>query len=204
MLEIGDNREKMTKNKVLKSAHNEVSANRIQQMGLILDHLVEALGGDPSAPLRRAQILVDIDAHPETTQAAVMDRLNLNKSTLNREIDWLYDQGCILRQPSRLDGRVIHIATCGYSKKNLALALDYFKGSHKNLHFFIESLINIFTEQKPTLRDVKFLVAAADIGDATRQELFARGYTGAHTTNSRALDNLVEQGLLIKTEDENG
>lgn len=42
------------------------------------------------------------------------------------------------------------------------------------------------------------------MGEATRQELFERGYSGAQTTNVRALDNLVEQGLLIKTEDENG
>lgn len=188
----------------LKSAHNQVSANRIQQMGLILDHLVEALGGDPSSPLRRAQILVDIDGHPETTQAEVMERLKLNKSTLNREIEWLYDQGCILRQPSRLDGRVIHMLTCGYSKKNLGLALDYFEKSHKNLHFFLETLINLFTEQKPTLRDAKFLVTATDMGEATRQEIFERGYSGAQTTKVRALDNLVEQGLLIRTEDENG
>jgi DNA-binding MarR family transcriptional regulator len=188
----------------LKSAHNQVSANRIQQMGLILDHLVEALGSDPSSPLRRAQILVDIDGHPETTQAEVMERLKLNKSTLNREIEWLYDQGCILRQPSHLDGRVIHMLTCGYSKKNLGLALDYFEKSHKNLHFFLETLINLFTEQKPTLRDAKFLVTATDMGEATRQEIFERGYSGAQTTNVRALDNLVEQGLLIKTEDENG
>lgn len=189
---------------ILKSQHNKASASRIQQMGLILDHLVDALGGDPSSPLRRAQILVDIDAHPETTQSAIMERLKTNKSTLNREIDWLYDQGCILRQPSRQDGRVIHIVTCGYSKKNLDLALDYFGESHKNLHFFLETIINLFTDQKPTLRDAKLLVAAADMGDATRQELFARGYSGAQTTNVRALDNLVEQGLLVKTEDENG
>jgi DNA-binding MarR family transcriptional regulator len=189
---------------ILKSAHNQASANRIQQMGLILDHLVEALGGDPSSSLRRAQILVDIDGHPETTQAGVMNRLKLNKSTLNREIEWLYNQGCILRQPSQLDGRVIHMLSCGYSKKNLSLALDYFEKSHKNLHFFLETLINLFTEQKPTLRDAKFLVTATDMGEATRQELFERGYAGAQTTNVRALDNLVEQGLLIKTEDENG
>lgn len=186
---------------VLKSAHNQASANRIQQMGLILDHLVDALGGDPSSPLRRAQILSDIDAHPETTQSAVMERLGLHKSTINREIEWLYDQGCILRQPSQQDGRVIHMLTCGYSKKNLGLALDYFGNSHENLHFFLETLINLFTGQKPTLRDAKFLVTATDMGEATRQEIFERGYSGAQTTNVRALDSLVEQGLLTKTED---
>lgn len=189
---------------ILKSAHNQASANRIQQMGLILDHLVGALGGDPSSPLRRAQILVDIDGHPDTTQSAVMERLGLTKSMANREIEWLYDHGCILRQPSLQDGRVIHIVTCGYSKKNLELALDYFENTHKNLHFFLETIINLFTEQKPTLRDAKFLAAAADVGEASRQDLFARSYTGAQTTNIRALDNLVEQGLLVKTEHENG
>lgn len=190
--------------KILKSAHNQASANRIQQMGLILDHLVDALGGDPSAPLRRAQILADIDCHPDTTQSALMDRFGMNKSTLNREIEWLYDQGCILRTPSQQDGRVIHMSSCGYAKKNLGLALDYFNRSHKNLHFFLETLINLFTDPKPTLRDAKFLVAATDMGEASRQELFDRGYSGANTTNVRALDHLVEQGLLIKTEDENG
>ncbi len=189
---------------ILKSAHNQASANRIQQMGLILDHLVDALGGDPSSPLRRAQILLDIDEHPDTTQSGVMERLGLNKSMVNREIEWLYDHGCVLRQPSLQDGRVIHIATCGYSKKNLDLALDYFEKSHKNLHFFLETLINLFTEQKPTLRDAKFLVAAVDMGEATRQDLFARGYSGAQTTNVRALDSLIEQGLLLKTEEDNG
>lgn len=189
---------------ILKSAHNQASASRIQQMGLILDHLVDALGGDPSSPLRRAQILVDIDGHPETTQTAVMERLGLNKSTTNREIEWLYDQGCILRQPSLQDGRVIHIVTCGYSKKSLDLALDYFEKSHYNLHFFLETIINLFTEQKPTLRDAKLLVTVVDIGEASRQDLFSRSYAGAHTTNVRALDSLVEQGLLVRTETENG
>ena len=185
----------------LKNAHNQVSANKVQQLGLILDHLVDALGGDPSSTLRRAVILADIDEFPGTTQAEVMDRLNLNKSAINRDIEWLHDYGCIMREPGTTDGRVIHIVTCGYSKKNLDLALDYFKKSHKNLHFFLETLINLFTEQKPTLRDAKFLVAAADIGETSRQDLFARGYSGAQTTNARALDNLVEQGLLIKTEE---
>ena len=73
--------------------------------------------------------------------------------------------------------------------------------SHKNLLFFLETIINLFTEQKPTLRDAKFLVAAADMGTSSRQDLFARGYAGAQTTNVRALDNLVEQGLLVKTEE---
>ena len=192
-------------NHALKSALNQASANRIQQIGLVLDHLVDALGGDPSSPLRRAQILVDIDENPDTTQTEIIDRLpGVNKSTLNREIDWLYDHGCILRQAGREDGRVIHMTTCGYSKKNLSLALDYFGNTHKNLQIFLNSFIKIFSTDKPTLRDAKILATAADMGEASRQELFSRAYAGPQTTSIRALDSLIEQGLLKKTDDENG
>jgi DNA-binding MarR family transcriptional regulator len=159
----------------LKSAHNKVSANPVQQMGLVLDHLVDALGGDPSCTLRRASILADIDEHPGTTQSEVMDRLKLHKSALNRDIEWLYDHGCVLRQPGQQDGRVIHMITCGYSKKNLGLALDYFGNSHKKLQDFLESLISMFTDHKPTLRDVKILASAADLGEALPARNFQPG-----------------------------
>lgn len=183
----------------LKSAHNQASASRIQQLGLILDHLVDALGGDPSSTLRRATILVDIDENPNTTQSEVMERLKLNKSALNRDIEWLNDYGCIMRQPSQTDGRVIHIVTCGYSKKNLALALDYFENSHKKLKTFLEGLIDMFSDGKPTFRDAKLLATMADLGQATKQELFARSYDGAQTTNTRALESLIEDGLITST-----
>lgn len=184
----------------LKGAHSDASSSPVQKMGLVLDHLVSALGGDPSTPLRRAQILIDIDAHPDTTQTEVMDRLKLGKSTMNREIEWLYDHGCVKRQAGQQDGRVIHMVTCGYSKKNLGFALNYADGSHKNLQKFLESLITMFTDPKPTLRDAKLLVTAADLGDASRQELFSRAYQGPQTTNVRALESLVDQGLIEVTE----
>ena len=60
----------------------------------------------------------------------------------------------------------------------------------------------MFTDTKPTLRDAKILVAAADLGEASRQELFARSYNGPPTTNSRALDSLMEQGLLVSKSEE--
>lgn len=192
----------MSPNSGLKNAHSAASSNPIQRMGLVLDHLVTALGDDPSSPLRRAQILVDIDAHPDTTQTEVMERLKINKSTMNREIDWLYDHGCVMRQSGQVDGRVIHMVTCGYSKKNLSLALDYADHSHINLQNFLESLINIFDSSKPTIRDAKLLVSAADLGKATRPELFGRSYQAPLTTNVRSLESLVEQGLL-ETDTEN-
>lgn len=184
----------------LKSAHIHASASNLQQLGLILDHLVDALGGDPSCTLRRASILTDIDEFPQTTQAEIMDRMDLDKSTINRDMDWLRDHGCIRREAGAVDGRVFHIVTYGYSKKNLGLALDYFDNSHKKLKEFIESLINMFPDRKPSLREAKLLVSMADLGSATRQELFGRSYDAALTTNSRALDGLLESGLIKRTE----
>jgi DNA-binding MarR family transcriptional regulator len=189
-------------NRALKSAHNQASASRVQQMGLILDHLVDALGGDPSAQIRKALILLDIDENSGTSQSGVGERLGLNKVTLSRDIDWLYDHGCILRQAGAGDGRTVQLATCGYSKKNLGLALDYFGNDHKNLQIFLNGIINLFTSDKPTLRDAKLLVTAADLGEAGRQELFSRAYAGPQTTNVRALDSLIEQGLLKRTDDD--
>lgn len=184
--------------KGLKTAHNQASASHIQQMGLVLDHLVDALGGDPSCTLRRATILVDIDQHPGTTQAEVMDRLKLHKSALNRDIEWLNDHACLNRQQGQQDGRVIHMLTCGYSKKNLDLALDYFDSSHKKLQDFLEGLITIFKDQKPSFRDAKLLATAADLGAPSKHELFARSYDGPTTTNARALEGLIEHGLITK------
>lgn len=186
----------------LKTALNQASASRVQRMGLVIDHLVDALGGDPSCTLRRAVILADIDEHPGTTQAAVQDRLGVNKSVLNRDIDWLYDHGCLLRQPGLNDARVVHMSVCGYSKKNIDLALDYFGRSHKKLKFFLETIIDMFHEHKPTLRDAKVLTAMADLGEASKPEIMNRIYAGPATTNARALEGLLEEGLIEERNDD--
>jgi DNA-binding MarR family transcriptional regulator len=185
----------------IKTAHNQVSASPIQQMGLIIDHLVDALAGDPSCPLRRALILNDIDANPQTNQAAIGERLGLDKHTISRDIQWLYDNGCIKREEGSTDGRVMHMITIGYSKKNLGLALDYCEKSHKNLQNVIISYINGFKDHKPTLRDIKILVTAVELGEASRQEILDRLYQDPNSTKARALDNLIEEGLLGKTND---
>lgn len=182
----------------LKSAHKRASASKLQQLGLIIDHLVAALGSDPSSTVRRAAILADIDEYPGTTQAEVMDRLDLNKSALNRDIDWLHDHGCILRQPGTTDGRVIHLETCGYAKKNLSLALDYVGNSHKKLKTLLEGIINVFPDRKPTLRDARLLTTMAELGKASRQELFGRSCSASATTNARTLDSLIEEGLITR------
>ena len=79
----------MAPTNTIKTAHNQVSTSPIQKMGLMIDHLVDALAGDPSCPLRRALILNDIDANPHTTQSGIMDRLGLDKHTISRDIQWL-------------------------------------------------------------------------------------------------------------------
>ncbi len=185
----------------LKTTHNQASSSPVQQMALVLDHLVDALGGDPSCTLRRAVILAEIDENPGITQASLNSNLKLHKSALNRDVDWLYDHGCVLLQAGVADARVIHITTCGYSKKNIDLALDYFEGSHKKLKLFLESLISMFKDHKPTFRDAKMLATLADLGnDVSRQELFSRVYNSPPTTNIRALEGLIDEGLVAKKE----
>ena len=80
----------------------------------IIDHLVEALGGEPACSLRRAMVLVDIDQHPGTTQTEIMHRLDIHKSAMNREIEWLFNYGCIRIQDSSDDGRAKTLEVCGY------------------------------------------------------------------------------------------
>lgn len=109
---------------------------RGQKACLVIDHLVEALAGDPSSSLRRAMILTDIDQHPGATQTEVMQRLDIHKSAMNREIEWLFNYGCIRFQDSKDDGRAKPLEVCGYAKRALENALDYFPKAHKDLLFF--------------------------------------------------------------------
>ncbi len=167
---------------------------------LVIDHLVSALGGDPSCPLRRALVLNDIDEHPDTTQAEIMNRLEINKSALNRDIEWLYDYGCILRQQSENDARVIKLQTCGYAKKNLTHSLDSFKKSHQNLKKFLLTFINAFPDRKITLRDIKILFVLDDKKETSRQALLNSLYNGPLTTDVRALKNMMADGLVEEVE----
>ncbi|HIF26850.1 MAG TPA: MarR family transcriptional regulator [Micavibrio sp.] len=174
---------------------------KAEAITLIIDHIVAALGGEPSCTLRRANILIDIDEHPGTTQSEIMERHDLNKSALNRDIEWLYDYGCILRTPNKEDNRTINLSTCGYAKKNIDLALSYFDYNHKNLQNFLNSLINIFGSHKPTLRDVKIIAVLGHKGPATRQAILESLYNGPTTTDNRAVNNLINFGLLQKQSD---
>lgn len=190
----------------LSSAHKSVAGqlNTKNWDGtLVIDHLVSALGSDPSCSLRRVLILNDIDAYPDTTQAEIMNRLDINKSALNRDIEWLYDYGCILRQPSDEDGRIIKLQSCGYAKKNLGLALDSFKKSHQNLKNFLLTFINAFPDRKITLRDIKILFVLDNKKETDRQELLNDLYNGPLTTDIRALKNMIADGLVEEFGEDN-
>jgi DNA-binding MarR family transcriptional regulator len=182
----------------MKHLPRNVIATKAQQIGMVIDHLVAALGGDPSSPVRRASILADIDQYPGTSQSSVMDRLGLNKSALTRDIEWLYDHGCITRATSAQDAREIQLRTCGYAKRNLDLALVYFEKSHESLKNFLNSFISLFGDYKPTLRDAKIIAVVGDLNDASRQRIFEGLYHGPSTTENRALNNLIELGFVEK------
>jgi DNA-binding MarR family transcriptional regulator len=183
----------------MKHLPRDVIATKAQQIGMVLDHLVAALGGDPSSTMRRAVVLADIDENPGTTQSAIMSRMTgVHKSALTRDIEWLYDHGCVTRNPSPSDAREIELRICGYAKRNLDLALNYFNNSHKSLKNFLEAYISMFGDYKPTLRDAKIISVVGDRKDATKQHVLDGLYHGAATTENRALGNLVDLGFLDK------
>jgi predicted transcriptional regulator len=185
----------------MQAIDKENIAAKAQSATLILDHLVDALGSEPSCTLRRAMVFVDIDSHPNTTQADIMERLDAHKSALNRDIEWLYDYGCILRTPCEYDQRRIELKSCGYAKKNLNAALLYFDNNHKSLQNFLNSLINLFGQHKPTLRDAK-IVSVIGLNEAmTRSDIFDSLYNGPATTDNRAVNNLINFGLVQKKEE---
>lgn len=179
----------------------DMGLSKAEKIGIILDHLVDALGGEPSCTLRRAVILADIDEFPGTTQTDIIKRLEVDKSTLNRDIEWLYDYGCIMRRPSPQDARQLELTICGYAKKNFDFALFYFNYDHKSLKNFLIRFIHIFGSHKPTLRDAKILSFLGDKPSAKKQEIIDHLYDGPTTTDNRAINNLVDVGFLEKIDE---
>jgi DNA-binding MarR family transcriptional regulator len=167
-----------------------------QKICYVIDHLVEALGNDPSSSLRRALILTDIDQYPGTTQTGVMERLGINKSALTREIDWLFNYGCIMRQESKDDGRAVKLQTYGYSQKGMNDALSYFDNNHASLKKFLEKFIKIMKMEKPTLRDAKIIAVLEETKGATKQQVLDRLYEGAASTENRAINDLIREGVV--------
>src|SRR5690606_20903853 len=118
---------------MVRNLAKKAMTTKAQKACYVIDHLVKALGNEASSSLRRALILVDIDQYPGTSLTGVMERLNIDKSTAEREIDWLLNYGCVTREGSETDGRAVTLQRCGYSKAALQDALDYFEGGHDKL-----------------------------------------------------------------------
>ncbi len=170
---------------------------RGQKACLVIDHIVEALAGDPSCSIKRAIILAYIDENPGTTQTQIMRALGIkSKTTMNREIDWLFNYGCIHRQPSRKDGRAIKLETCGYAKRAIGLAVDYFPKKHKSLQKFLNRYIKILEQSRPTLRDARIVATLYDKGKASKPELMDSLYNGPATTDNRAYKKLLDNGVI--------
>lgn len=166
----------MTQHSLMKNSAKRAMTTIGQKACMVLDHLVEALGSEPSSSIRRAMILVDIDQYPGSTQTAIMERLNINKSALNREIDWLFNYGCIMVQDSVQDGRAKQLHVCGYSKKALNSALDYCENDHEKLKFFLHNTDKTLKSEKSTLRDAKIVAALFEKKEAEKQGIIGSLY----------------------------
>lgn len=162
----------------------------------VIDHLIEALAGEAGSSLRRALILTDIDQHPGTTQTGIMERLSIHKSALTREIDWLFNYGCIMQKESATDARAKQLVICGYSKKALDSALDYFDGKHENLIFFLQEFTKFVKQERPTLRDAKIVATLYEKGEADKSEVLATMHNSSPSTDNRAFNKLLEDGVI--------
>ena len=167
-----------------------------QKACLIIDHLVEALANDASSSLRRAMILADIDQYPETTQTGIMERLGLHKSAVNREVDWLFNYGCVMVKECDDDARSKRIQICGYSKAALDEALKFFGGRHENLQAFLKGNSRLLKQEKPTLREAKIVATVFEKKGAEKSEVVQNLYEGSPSTKNRVINKLVEDGIL--------
>lgn len=181
---------------MMKNLANRVMPTTAQKACAVIDKLVEALGNDPSSSIRRALILVDIDQHPGSTQTAIMERMGIHKSALNREIEWMFNYGCIMLTDSKDDGRSKVIYICGYSKKSLDSALDYCNGDHEKLKFFLQNTSKTLKQEKPTLRDAKIIASLFEKKTAEKQQVLGSLYGGSLSTDNRALNRLIETGVI--------
>lgn len=167
-----------------------------QKACYVIDHLVEALGNEPSSSLRRALILADIDQYPGTTQTGIMERLGVHKSAVTREIEWLFNYGCIRRGASKNDARAVQLETWGYSRTALDAALDYFNGNHDQLKRFLNEFSKAMKMEKPSLRDAKIIAFVHDRKAVSKQQILGVLYQGSVSTDNRSINALVQEGLL--------
>ncbi len=181
----------------MKTQAKRAMHTRGQKSCLVIDHLVEALAGDPSSSIKRVMILNHIDENPGITQTEIMKNLGIkSKTTMNRDIDWLFNYGCIHRNQDRKDGRAIKLETCGYAKRALESALDYFPKRHKGLQNFLNRYIKVLKQARPTLRDARIIATLYNKVKSSKPELIDSLYNGPATTDNRAYKKLLDDGVI--------
>lgn len=173
----------------------ELNKAEVLRLAEVVDHIVDAVG-DPSVTLRRALIVLDIDQNPQTTQNAVGERLNLEKSVISRNVDWLWGHGCVIRAEGRQDGREIELQTSQFTHKHLQLALRPFGNHHEVLKKSLEVFIGMFHKHMPSLRELKALLTVGAKGQASRSDIINNLYDGPPTTDQRAIRTLFEEGIV--------
>lgn len=164
-------------------------------LGEVVDHLVDSMG-DPSVSLRRAMILLDIDQHVGTTQNAIGERLNLEKSVVSRNVDWLWGRGCVIRATGKQDARETQLQTSPFTHKHLQLALRPFGNQHEVLQKSLVMFIGLFQKHMPSLRELKALLTVGAKGRASRSDVINNLYNGPATTDHRAFRTLIEEGIV--------
>lgn len=167
---------------------------RFQALAQIIDHLVDAMG-EPSCPVRRALVLTDLWAHPGSSLNDVMQRLDLDKSTAFRDIDWLIDRGCLIKKPNPDDAREVSLQAFGHCKTHLEAALRL-AGSAENLSSILNQLMAMSPERKQTLREAKILVTLTIYGEIDKSNIGKALYNGPSSTDQRALQNLIDEGWI--------
>ena len=181
---------------LMKEQAKRVMATKGQKSCIVIDHLVAALASDPSSSLRRALVLNHIDETPGITQTEIMHKLQITKSAMNREIEWLFNYGCITRKDDEIDGRAIKLEVCGYSKRALDSALEYFPKKHEGLQNFLKQYIKLLKQDRPTLRDARIVATLYEKGEVDKPVIMENLYNGPATTDNRAYNKLLEDGVI--------
>lgn len=174
----------------------QTDPRRVYILGQIVDLLVAALG-EPSCPVRRALVLTDVWGHPHSSLGGVMERLDIDKSTAFRDIDWLIDRGCIVKKPNPHDAREVSLQVVGHAKSNLENALTLAGGADYLIRI-LQGFMALSPERKQTLREAKILISLTTYGKLDNTSLSKALYNGPASTDQRALQNLVEEGLIHK------
>lgn len=173
---------------------NTPDPRRIKQLSDIIDLLVKALG-EPSCPIRRVLVLNDIWQHPGATLKDIIARLDMDKSTAFRDVDWLIDHGCVVKKIREDNKREINLFVFEKTKQVLD-TIYHLCGGPDYLASIIKGFMNMTPGRKQSLREAKILVSLTLYGKLDKHSLSEMLYDGPTTTDQRALQNLINEGFV--------